>query len=139
MSVFFLIAGLSIFSGEYITRRIHLLFNAKRALLISLYILLIFLVIGIDNFFSFGLFRLTVFDGSIMIITIFAMLFVAEKTFTDMNLFSWKGILEFLQYMLLVGVIFLLLSYKPLQYFLIAYPDIVFLIVIANLLVGRYM
>lgn len=51
--VFFLIAGLSFLSGEYITHRIHLLFNAKRALLISLYILFIFLVIGLDNFFAF--------------------------------------------------------------------------------------
>lgn len=39
---------------------------------------------------------------------------------------------------MIIVIVVAIFSSRSLQYFLISYPDVIFLIVIANLLVGRY-
>jgi hypothetical protein len=46
--------------------------------------------------------------------------------------------LDLVQYVMITTVAYLLLEYKTLQYFLISYPDIITLVVLLNILVGRY-
>lgn len=136
---FIVIAIVSILLVRLITNKIQLLVNAKKAFLISMYILLIFLALGIDNLMSFNFFRTASFDSSISVIAIFIILFVVEKIFDNTNIFSKSGIIHLFKYILILVIAILIFSYRDLQYFLISYPDLIFLIVIANLLVGRYM
>lgn len=130
----------SLFLVHIVTKKVQLLFNAKRSLLMSIYILLILLTLAIDNYLSIGIFRYTAFEYPITLIAIFTLFFIVERTIYDMELKSLRGFcLEFLQYIIVTGIAFFLLSNNMLQYFLISYPDTIFLIVIGNILVGRYM
>jgi len=137
--VFVVVAFLSLVVVGAITRRIHLLFNAKRALLVSVYVLFAFLALGLDNYFNTGLFRVTDLDNPTMIVAIFAILLIVEKFYEEADpIISYRGLLDILQYIFMAGLAYLVLNHQPLQYFLITYPDMIFLVVILNLLVGRY-
>ena len=137
--VFIFIGFSSIVVVNLFTKKVHLLLHAKRALLISLYILLFLLVLGVDNYFELSLIRYALFDNPLIIFPLFVTIVIADKVFQDdIDMFSRVGVYDFLQYMIITGVIYLILQYTPLQYFLISYPDIIFLVVILNIVVGRY-
>ncbi|PID83948.1 hypothetical protein CSB09_03470 [Candidatus Gracilibacteria bacterium] len=138
--LFFIIAFIASFFVLFISRWIHLLFNAKRALLISIYILLIFLALGLDNFFETKIFTYDAFGNILIIIPLFATLFIAEKVFQDGGKVLTRGwFFMIFQFILISGIAYFLLSYQVLQYFLISYPDIIFGIILLNILVGRYL
>jgi hypothetical protein len=137
--VFIFIGFSSIVVVNLFTKKVHLLLHAKRALLISLYILLFLVVLGVDNYFELSLIRYALFDNPLIIFPLFITIVIADKVFQDdIDMFSRVGVYDFLQYMIITGVIYLILQYTPLQYFLISYPDIIFLVVILNIVVGRY-
>lgn len=138
--LFFVIAFIASFLVLFVSRWIHLLFNAKRALLISVYTLLIFLVLWLDNFFEMEIFTYDAFGNILIIIPLFATLFIAEKVFQDGGkaLTRWWFFILF-QFILISGIAYFLLSYQTLQYFLISYPDVIFVIILFNILVGRYL
>lgn len=135
---FVLIAFFSIAVVHVITNKIQLLLNAEKAFLVSVYTLVSFLALGFSHIFDLGIFSAPHFESPVTIIAIFAILFVVEKFSNNFTLFSRSGVFQIIRYLFVVLVAFLILSWKELQYFLITYPDIIFLIVIANLLVGRY-
>lgn len=135
---FLFIAVFSILIVRLILRKIQLLVNAKKAFLVSVYILMIFLALGIDNLLNVNFLQLPS-EAMSAIIAMFAILFVAEKLTDNIKLFSKSGVIHLLQYTFVLTVVFLVLNFKELQYFLISYPDVIFLIVIINLAVGRYM
>lgn len=135
---FLFIAVFSILIVRLILRKIQLLVNAKKAFLVSVYILMIFLALGIDNLLNVNFLQLPS-EAMSAIIAMFAILFVAEKLTDNIKLFSKSGVIHLLQYAFVLTVVFLVLNFKELQYFLISYPDVIFLIVIINLVVGRYM
>ena len=54
-------------------------------------------------------------------------------------MFSISGAFLIVQYIVVVAIAIFVLTSRPLQYFLISYPDLIFIIVVLNLLVGRYM
>ena len=137
--VFVILAIISVLLVRFITRHIQLLFNARKAFLVSMYILLIFLALGLDNVLSLGIFDYTHFDKAFAILAIFATLFIVEKIIENNNMFSISGAFLIVQYIVVVAIAIFVLTSRPLQYFLISYPDLIFIIVVLNLLVGRYM
>ena len=137
--IFILIGFFSITLVNLFTKRVHLLLHAKRALLISLYILLFLLVLGIDNYFELSLIRYTLFDNTLIIFPFFVTIVLADKVFQDdIDIFSRYGLYDALQYAIITGIVYGLFEYKTLQYFLISYPDVIILVVFLNILVGRY-
>lgn len=136
---FILVALLAIGLTSLITKHVHLLFNARRALLVSIYILIGFLFLGIDNVFSLGIFSVSSLNTPTTLVTLFVILFIVERFLEEAGSFrrlsSWVDVF---QYTILVSIACFILAYRPLQYFFITYPDIIFLIVILNVLVGRY-
>ncbi len=137
--IFITIGFLSIVIINLFSKKIHLLLHAKRALLISVYIVLFLFILGIDNFFEFSLINYTIFDNPLIIFPLFATIIIADKIFQeDINMFSKSWIIDIFQYATIIYVIYSLMEYKTLQYFLISYPDIIILIVFLNILVGRY-
>lgn len=135
---FAIISMVSIYLVRLITTKIPLLVNAKKSFLISLYTLLSLAALGIDNLFEMGIFHYTIFQNSIAVITIFAILIIVDKFFDQKKIFSKSFSIKALQYVLLVGIAVLIFGWQDLRYFLISYPDTIFLIVLANLFIGRY-
>ena len=129
---------ISVIVSNAITNRIQLLVNAKKAFLISMYIFLLLAAMGVDNVFEIGIFNYTIFQNSVAIVGIFAILFIMERLIDGIKFFSKSGILELFRYAVIIAIVVAIFSSRSLQYFLISYPDVIFLIVIANLLVGRY-
>lgn len=138
--IFMMIGFFSILFVNIFSKRIHLLLHAKRALLISIYIVLLLFVLGIDNYFELHVINYIIFDNSFIIFPIFITIILADKIFQeDIDIWSRVGFIDFLQYIIVTGIIYFLFEYRTLQYFLISYPDIIILVVILNILVGRYM
>jgi hypothetical protein len=138
--IFIVIAFLSILIVNIFSKKIHLLLHAKRSLLISLYIALFLFILGIDNFFELSLINYTIFDNPLIIFPLFVTVILADKIFQeDINIFWKSWIMDIAQYGIITFVIYQLIEYKALQYFLISYPDIIILVVLLNILVGRYM
>jgi len=133
------IGFVSILAVNTFTKKVHLLLHAKRALLISLYVLLFLFVIGVDNYFELRLIPYHLFDNPMIIFPFFVMILIADKVFQDdINIWSRYGIMDLLQYTIITIVVYFLFQYRAIQYFLISYPDSIILVVIANILVGRY-
>lgn len=136
---FILIAVISFYIVKFITNKIQLLYNARKSFLISVYILMTLLALSLDNVLGTGFFYSTMFESPLAIIAIFAILFIVEKIIENIKFFSKSGIFLIIQYIFVVAVACLILQSKSLQYFLISFPDLIFVIVIVNFLVGRYM
>lgn len=138
--VFILIWFLSIILVNLLGNKVHLLIHAKRALLISLYILLFLVILWIANFFEVTQIDYSLFDNELIIFPLFTTIIIADKIFQeDIRLFSKTNLIELFQYIIITGIIFGILEYKTLQYFLVSYPDIIIFIVFINILVWRYM
>lgn len=138
--IFLFIGLVSIAAVNLFSKKVHLLLHAKRALLISLYIVLFLFFLGIDNFFELSFINYSIFDNSLVIFPLFITVILADKIFQeDISVFGKMGMLDMLQYAIVTLVIYALFEYKALQYFLISYPDIIILVVFLNILVGRYM
>jgi hypothetical protein len=131
---------LSILSVNIFSRKVHLLLHAKRSLLISIYILFFLIFLGLDNFFELHIINYSLFENPLIIFPIFISIILADKIFQDDIDFGAKSwIIDFTQYVIISGIIYFMLQYKPLQYFLISYPDIIILVVVLNVLIWRYM
>lgn len=135
---FIMISLLSLGLMRLLSSRIQLLVNARKAVLVSVYVLLVFLTFGIDNFFDLKIFYYTAFESSLSIITIFVILLIVEKIFDNVLVFSRSGIFHIFRYGFVVILAVMIFSYQPLRYFFISFPDVIFAIVITNILVGRY-
>lgn len=138
--LFMAIGFISISIVNFVSKKIHLLLHAKRSLLISFYITLFLLILWIDNYFELSIIQYSIFDNVLIIFPLFITIILADKIFQeDIKFFSKSGILDLLQYSIITYIIYEMVEYKTLQYFLISYPDIVILIILLNILVGRYM
>lgn len=135
---FIMISLLSLGLMRLLSSRIQLLVNARKAVLVSVYVLLVFLTFGIDNFFDLKIFYYTAFESSLSIITIFVILLIVEKIFDNVLVFSRSGMFHIFRYGFVVILAVMIFSYQPLRYFFISFPDVIFAIVITNILVGRY-
>ena len=138
--MFISIGFISIIAINLFSKKVHLLLHAKRALLISIYILLLLLVLWVDNFFELSLIDYSIFDNPLVIFPLFLAIILSDKVFQeDINIFGRSWIFDVLQYGIIAFIVYILFEYKTLQYFLISYPDIIILVVLLNILVGRYM
>lgn len=136
---FIALAVLAFVIVKFISEKIQLLFNAKKSFLISVYILLVFLALGFDNIFGLSVFRSSMFESPLAIIAIFTILFIVEKIIENIKIFSKSGVFLIVQYIFIVAIAYFILQNTALQYFLISYPDLIFVIVIVNFMIGRYM
>lgn len=138
--MFISIGFISIIIINLFSKKVHLLLHAKRALLISIYILFLLLVLWVDNFFELSFIDYSIFDNPLVIFPLFVAIILSDKVFQeDINMFGKSWIMDVLQYGIITFVIYELFEYKSLQYFLVSYPDVIILVVLLNILVGRYM
>ncbi len=138
--VFIGIGLISILLVNLLSAKVHLLIHAKRALLISLYILLFLLILWVANFLEIAQIDYTLFDNELIIFPLFTTIIIADKIFQeDIKIFTKSSAIDLLQYIIITGIIYLILEFKTLQYFLVSYPDVIIFIVFINIFVWRYM
>lgn len=137
--LFIVIGFVSILIVNFFSKKIHLLLHAKRALLISIYIVFFLFALGIDNFFEFSFINYSIFDNTLIIFPFFITIIIADKIFQeDSHIFSKSWIIDNIQYLIITYIIYTLFEYKALQYFLISYPDLIILVVFLNVFIWRY-
>jgi len=79
------------------------------------------------------------FANPFALFPVFLMVMVADKVFQeDIDVFSRGGVVSLVQFTVVSVVAFLVLDSIPVRYFLLSYPDILLLIAVFNLAVGRY-
>lgn len=138
-SIFLGIAFLSTRVINLISSYIPLLYNTRRSLLITLYILLSLIFLGLDIILGWQLVDYVVFSNIFTIFPFLFLIMVADKIFhEDINIWSRAGAISFVQFIVISLVTYLLLSSTTLQQFLISYPDSLFFILILNFVIGRY-
>lgn len=138
-SIFLFIAFLSTRIINLLSSAIPLLYNTRRSLLITLYVLLSLIFLGFDIIFGLQLVDYQIFSNIFTIFPFLFLIMVADKIFhEDINIWSRAGLFSFVQFILISLVTYLILSSTNLQQFLISYPDSLFAILILNFLIGRY-
>ncbi|MBP6921683.1 hypothetical protein KBB89_04030 [Candidatus Gracilibacteria bacterium] len=138
-SIFLFIAFLSTRVINLISSHIPLLYNTRRSLLITLYILLSLIFLGLDIILGWQLVDYVIFSNIFTIFPFLFLIMVADKIFhEDINIWSRAGFVSFIQFIIISLVTYLILSSTNLQQFLISYPDSLFFILILNFMIGRY-
>lgn len=138
-SIFLFIAFLSTRVINLISAHIPLLYNTRRSLLITLYILLSLIFLGLDIILGWQLVDYVIFSNIFTIFPFLFLIMVADKIFhEDINIWSRAGIISFIQFIIISLLTYLLLSSTTLQQFLISYPDSLFAILLLNFIIGRY-
>lgn len=138
-SIFLFIAFLATRVINLLSSYIPLLYNTRRSLLITLYILLSLIFLGLDIILGWQLVDYVVFSNIFTIFPFLFLIMVADKIFhEDINIWSRAGIVSFVQFIVISLLTYLLLSSTTLQQFLISYPDSLFAILLLNFIIGRY-
>lgn len=139
VSIFIIIGLFSIGVSILIGRFIPFLFLAKRTLLLSLYIIFSLIFLWIDSYFWFWFIQLDWFSNKAILVMIIVFIMITEKIFhEDIPLFSKRGIVYAIEFILVVSICFICLNTPLIQILLLSFPDIVFLFLVWNILVGQY-
>jgi hypothetical protein len=136
---FLAIAFLAVAVTGFLAKRFYLLYNAKRSLLIALYILFSIAFVALAHVAGFGAFVNAAFSNPFALFPVFFMVVVADKIFhEDIDIFSRGGAASFAQFMAVSLLAFWVVNSVTVRYFLLSYPDVLVLVAILNLAIGRY-
>ena len=117
------------------TKKIHLLHNAKTAMLIIIYFSLIVLL----QYFWISFLPLWILDSLYGAFPFIFIIIVADKIFNEgFTLFSKGWWISFLEFSMVSWSVWWLLHWQWLKEILISYPWSLLLIFIINILIGRF-
>jgi hypothetical protein len=137
--VLFFVACLATLLGNAFVKRIYLLYNAKHALILTLYFILSILAISLLLPEKYGILEKGVFDTVFIIFPFLMVIFAVDKIFNEeMILWSRASLLGFLQFITVTVIAYLIIRSQTIQYFLLSYTDVIFVILILNVLIGRF-
>ncbi|UFX82662.1 7TM domain-containing protein [Candidatus Absconditicoccus praedator] len=121
------------------TRRVYLLHSAKISLLMIIYFVIGFFVFWADRFFAFNIVDYSIFTNSFIIFPLIFLIIVANKVFSEnFSLFSKGWIVSFIEFIIVSFVVYWVLTWHGFQFFMLSYPDIIFFVLLLNILVGRF-
>ena len=141
VALFFLFVGIvaKILINAF-NARVYLLYSAKISLYLTLYFLLF--IISLWGLSYFGILKDNSWISFRQEYVIFPMIFIgmtADKIFTETSkLFSLKWIKNMAEFLFVSWVLVLIISSKSIQYFLISYPELILLMILINIAVGRF-
>ena len=125
---------------NFFNSRLYLLYSAKISLYITLYFVLFLFSLWL--LFITWLLRDNSWISFRQEYVIFPLIFIwmtADKIYTETSrLFSFKWWGNFLEFLFVSRVLVLIISSKSIQYFLISYPELILLMMLANIFVGRF-
>lgn len=136
---FLFIAFISTLLVKLFIKKIHLLSSARVSLLIIVYFIITFLVFWADKAIWTEFIDYTVFSNSFIIFPIIFIIIITDKILSDnFSIFSLWWIVSLIEFLFVSFVIYLVINYPTFQFFMLSYPDVLFLVLIANILVGRF-
>lgn len=121
------------------TKKIYLLHNAKTSLLVMIYFFLLLVIFGLNMIFSRQLFDVMIFSKSLIILPILFMIIISDKIFNDnfkfFKIHQWIALLEFA---IVSFAVYGLFYRTGLKHLLLAFPELLLLIFLLNIAVGRF-
>ena len=120
-------------------KKVYLLHNAKTTMLIILYFLLLIIAVGLDSIFKTNLIGINVFTTVFSLFPIVFVIIVTDKVFNEgIKIRSLGWILSFWEFLIISFVVRALLNWTRLKHLLLSYPEIIIIILIANIFIGRF-
>lgn len=121
------------------TKKIYLLHNAKTSLLILLYFFLMLIIFWLNNIFWFNLINISLFTNGFIIFPMIFIILVSDKVFNEwFKLFSaWRRV-AFAEFLIVSFVVYGLFYRTWLKHLLLAFPELLILIFLLNIAVGRF-
>ncbi len=121
------------------TKRIYLLHNAKSALLIILYFFILLLVFWLNTILWSNRIDITIFVNGYIIFPMIFIIFVSDKVFNEwFKLFSIGRRVAFAEFLAVSFAVYGLFYRTWLKHLLLAFPELLILIFLLNIAVGRF-
>jgi len=121
------------------TKRIYLLHNAKSALLIILYFFILLLVFWLNTILWSNLIDIAIFANGYIIFPMIFIIFVSDKVFNEwFKLFSIGRRVAFVEFLVVSFAVYGLFYRTWLKHLLLAFPELLILIFLLNIAVGRF-
>lgn len=139
LSILLTSAVLSTLIVHRVVKKLYLLHNAKHSLLITLYFI-ISMILLYFGFITEGVsLQGNLLDNIFSIFPFILIIFVVEKIFDEESaIFTRETLINLTQFIVVVGVSYFIVRSTYIQYFLLSYTDVILLIMILNLAIGRY-
>ena len=120
-------------------KKIYLLHNAKTTMLLILYFLFVILTVALDSIFKTHLIDINIFTTVFSLFPIVFIIIVTDKVFNEgFKIFNWWWLGSFAEFMSISFVVRGLLNRIWLKHLLLSYPEIIIIILILNVLIGRF-
>lgn len=121
------------------TKRMYLLHNAKTSLLIIFYFLLMLCVFWLNTIFWTHLVDIQLFTNGYIIFPMIFIILISDKVFNEwFKIFSiWRRV-AFAEFLIVSFSVYGLFYWTGLKHLLLAFPEILILIFLFNIAVGRF-
>lgn len=137
--VFFIIAIIATLLTRAITKKLYLLSSAKFSLLLSIYFLTTILILWLDSVLGAGIISYQIFNNTYVIFPILFLIFTTDKIFGEWyNLFSKQQLVSLIEFIIISVISFWIINSVWLRLILLSYPEIIILIILAIIVVGRF-
>lgn len=121
------------------TKKVYLLHNAKSALLIILYFFILLSVLWFHAIFWFNRIDISLLTNGYIIFPIVFIILVSDKIFNEwFKLFSIWRWFAFAEFLAVSFAVYGLFFWTALTHLLLAFPEILLLIFLINIAVGRF-
>lgn len=121
------------------TKKVYLLHNAKSAFLIILYFFILLLVFGLNTTLWLNLIDMQIFVNGFIIFPIIFIILVSDKIFNEwFQLFSAGRRVAFIEFLIVSFAVYGLFYRTGLKHILLAFPELLILIFVLNIAVGRF-
>ena len=121
------------------TKKIYLLHNAKTSLLIILYFFLMLLIFWLNNILWLNWIDVTLFVNGFIIFPMIFIILVSDKVFNEsFKLFSIGRRVAFAEFLIVSFAVYGLFYRTGLKHLLLAFPELLILIFLLNIAVGRF-
>ena len=121
------------------SKKIYLLHNAKTSLLILLYFFFMLLFFGLNTILWLNFIDMQIFANGFIIFPIIFVVLVSDKVFNEwFKIFSGGRRIAFMEFLLVSFGVFGLFYRTSLKQLLLAFPELLILIFLLNIAVGRF-
>jgi len=121
------------------TKRMYLLHNAKTSLLIILYFLILLLALWLNTIFSLNIIDMSIFTNSFIILPLLFVIIISDKVLNEwFKIFSTGRRVAFIEFLIVSFVVYGLFYRTGLKHILLAFPELLILIFLLNIAVGRF-
>lgn len=132
-------AVLSTIIVHRIVKKLYLLYNAKHSLLITMYFIISMIFLYIWFSVEGISLQSNLLDNIFSIFPFLLIIFVVEKIFDEESAIMTKEtFVNLVQFTFVVGIAYLIIRSTSIQYFLLSYTDVILIILVSNLVIGRY-